>query len=288
MTNRRQLEQHRHGLAEIREIMNAMKNLAYMENRKLERFLGAQSAVVSSIETVAQDFVSAYPETLPTGPAPLHSVYLLIGSERGFCGDFNDALLEHLEASLSQHEGNAGVQVIATGHKLHAALADDPRVLALLTGAGIADEVDAVLVQLVDQLATLQARHGVIKLYAIYHSGDAESICSQQLLPPFQAYRSKLAPFSLPPILNLEPADFFVELSDQYLYAALHHIFYASLMAENQRRVQHLDGAISHLDDEAVELRRKSNALRQEEIIEEIEVILLSAASLSKPSPRPQ
>jgi F0F1-type ATP synthase gamma subunit len=37
---------------------------------------------------------------------------------------------------------------------------------------------------------------------------------------------------------------------------------------------------VRHLDDESAELERQCNALRQEEIIEEIEEIMLSAASL--------
>jgi len=42
--------------------------------------------------------------------------------------------------------------------------------------------------------------------------------------------------------------------------------------------VRHLEGAVRHLDDRSSALRRKCNALRQEEIIEEIEIILLSAS----------
>jgi len=48
-------------------------------------------------------------------------------------------------------------------------------------------------------------------------------------------------------------------------------------MADNHRRVSHLEGAVRHLDDRSSALRRKCNALHQEEIIEEIEIILLSA-----------
>jgi len=65
MTRRRHLEHHRQSLAEIRDIMNSMKTLAYMETRKLARFLDAQHAVVQSIEDVAADLLSFYPETLP-------------------------------------------------------------------------------------------------------------------------------------------------------------------------------------------------------------------------------
>jgi F-type H+-transporting ATPase subunit gamma len=56
----------------------------------------------------------------------------------------------------------------------------------------------------------------------------------------------------------------------------LHEIFYISLMAENHRRLQHLEGAVNHLDDQTVKLQRKSQIYRQEEITEEIEVILLN------------
>ena len=69
----------------------------------------------------------------------------------------------------------------------------------------------------------------------------------------------------------------FSDLTDHYLFAVLHEIFYISLMAENQRRLQHLEGAVKHLDDETVNLRRKSQIYRQEEITEEIEVILLNS-----------
>jgi F-type H+-transporting ATPase subunit gamma len=49
------------------------------------------------------------------------------------------------------------------------------------------------------------------------------------------------------------------------------------LMAENQKRLHHLEGAVQHLDSEIVRLQRKSQIFRQEEITEEIEVILLNS-----------
>lgn len=66
---------------------------------------------------------------------------------------------------------------------------------------------------------------------------------------------------------------------EQYLFATLHEIAYVSLMAENQRRLRHLDGAVRHLDEQSAVLARRSNSLRQEEIIEEIEVILLGSVN---------
>jgi F-type H+-transporting ATPase subunit gamma len=73
-----------------------------------------------------------------------------------------------------------------------------------------------------------------------------------------------------------------LELVDQYLFAALHELLYTSLMAENQQRVMHLESAVRHLDEELSELNRQINILRQEEITEEIEVLLLSTGSLDE------
>ena len=116
-----------------------------------------------------------------------------------------------------------------------------------------------------------------IKLTVVYHENVNGQITRRQILPPFPRHQHRTFLYGNPPVLNLEPGVFFSDLTDHYLFAALHEIFYISLMTENLRRLQHLEGAIKHLDDETVALRRKSQIYRQEEITEEIEVILLNS-----------
>ena len=53
MTRRRDIEQHRRSLDEIRDIMNSMKNLSFMETRKISGFLDVQHSVVKHMEQVA-------------------------------------------------------------------------------------------------------------------------------------------------------------------------------------------------------------------------------------------
>ena len=60
----------------------------------------------------------------------------------------------------------------------------------------------------------------------------------------------------------------------------MHDVFYSSLMAENRRRLQHMEGALRRMEENAGEMQRKCNMLRQEEIIEEIEVIMLGNDAL--------
>lgn len=290
MTRRRELEEHRHKLGEIRDIMNSMKTLAYMETRKLSRFLDSQQKIVNGIETMAADFISFFPETLPIPEVKneeTSEVYLLIGSERGFCGNFNESLLPIMESCVTEDTKNKPM-LVTIGHKLHTILETDSRVIDSIDGANVVEEIENVLVRITDTLINLQTTHRTLSLFVIYHAeghgnvhpGEEHQVLMQKLLPPFQSYLGGKSVHPDKPILNVTPKKFLMELTDHYLLATLNEILYSSLMAENHRRVQHLEGAVEHMDDKNNELISKCNALRQEEIIEEIEVILLSATSL--------
>ena len=58
--------------------------------------------------------------------------------------------------------------------------------------------------------------------------------------------------------------------------AALYGLLYESLAAEQHQRLAHMEHAIDRLDQTLAQLAIERNALRQEKIVEEIEVILSS------------
>lgn len=280
MSRRQELERHRHNVGEIRNIMNSMKTLAYMETRKLARFLDAQQAVVDSIETAASDFLSAYPGLLEASTT-LSPVYLLLGSERGFCGDFNQAIARQADAEVGSNS-NEMATVIAIGGKLHTVCEQMPRKAEFISGASVVEEIPAVLANITSALASLQPANGMA-LYGIFHGNGG--VISQRLLPAFSNHDPEGPAYPHPPTLNLPPAQFLGDLIDHHLFASLQAMLYASLMTENQRRANHLERAVKHLDRQSDALGRTCSALRQEEIIEEIEVIMLSASSLDELPP---
>jgi len=283
VTRRRDLEHHRQSLGEIREIMNSMKTLAFMETRKLSHFLQAQQDVVSSIETVAADFLDFHADTLPNA-GDSTAVILAIGTERGFCGNFNQAVVDQLESAFDGQMAGKPM-VIAVGGKLHSLLDREKMSTAFIDGAGVVEEIPAVLNAMVQELSKLQRQHGLLTVYALYHSGN-DGIAMQKLLPPFQQLQREGTGYTHPPEMYLSASRFMLELTEHYLFAALHAILYSSLMAENQNRMTHLESAVNHLDERSQELERRCRAMRQEEIIEEIEVILLSATGLDEPGSR--
>lgn len=267
MSRRRDLREKLESLTEIEDIMTAMKNLAFMETRKLSVFLSAQQRAVRSIEALAADFthfhgVESARKVMETG--------LLIGSERGLCGDFNERLLA---------AADPGIPVAAIGRRLESKLADR---LDLIGGANVAEEVESVLTKVVDFFALLQAKlpeGEALGITAFYHSDETGGVRKRRLLPLPQ--QETVMAYSHEPILYLDPEDFHEKLSSQYLYAALQEALYSSLMVENRYRLDHMDNALRQMDKRIARLGQDYNILRQEEITEEIEVIMLSAEVLS-------
>ena len=278
MSRRREIEANVRSYGEIRDILNAMKNMARMEVHRLGRFLVTQQRVVAGIEAAGSDFVAFYPALFPQNE-PSHEVYLLLGSERGFCGDFNEALL----SAFGRRGIGKQAEVVVLGSKLRGKLPRDFRIAAFFESASVVEEVEGVLVRLTDTLSGLANSRGAtrpLRIIVFHHQAQGEDVRAS-VLQPFSQPAASPRRFTYPPRLYLDPVAFANGMVEQYLFARLHELLFTSLMVENQIRVQHMDSAVQRLERKSAYLLRRRNTLRQEEITEEIEVIMLSAGMLT-------
>ena len=278
MTERRRIEHRLHTLAETRSIMNSMKTLALLETRKLARYLDNQEQVLRTFDDAGAEFLRFYSPPR-SAPEQLEPIYLLFGSERGFNGDFNRRVLETFEEASREHAGNA----LVIGRKLSQELAGDARVIDELPGPGVAEEIEAAVDALVAGIRQATEHRGPLALIAVHHGAQRGEVETRTVFPPFRESDPHAAN-GYAPELNLTPARFFTALLEDYLVAVLHGLFFISLIAENQQRMEHLDSAVRRLDETREQLGRQQRTLRQEEITEEIEVILLSAEATAAPT----
>lgn len=279
MSRRNQLRRRLETLEEIGAIMDAIRNIALMETHKLSRFRAHQHRVVAGIEAAAADFLAHYPEFLT--PAVESNVIVAVGSQRGFCGDFNESVAQ----AVRSHCARAGVaaRILVVGHRLRARFGADANVIGVVDGPGAVEEVQPVLHHVMEALGALHSDASdaqPIDVALVAHEEGSAEIRIRGVLPEIP--RMSRPQFAFPPRLNLSPAEFFRGLLEHYLWARMHDAFFGSLMAENRRRLQHLEGAMQRMEQKSAALRRKYNALRQEEITEEIEVILLSGDALRR------
>ena len=267
-----QHQRHIDALHDIRDIMAALKNISLTEGQRLRHFLATQQRVMNGIEQAMGDFLGHYPHLLSGGEAAIDLV-LLIGSERGFCGDFNELVLEQANSATTQQQ-----YLVAVGEKLGGKLAERGIDAETLTGLTTVEDVPDVLLAVVEKLHELTARHGPMQLTIVHHhyDGHTQEVRSHR---PFRRLSPAEAHPGYPPLLNVAPETFFPQLLDHYLFAVLHSVLYGSLAAEHQLRLQHLQGAIDHIDKRCAVMTQRYNNLRQELITEEIELIVLSAGT---------
>lgn len=275
MSKQRDLKQHHQNLMEVREIMNSMKTLAFMETHKLENHLPPQQARVEHIETVAEDFFHSFPEfnnTSKLNRQAAKHVFVLVGSERGFCADFNQRLIEEFLQIVATN--SATFITIAIGQRLISALEERNIENISFEGASVYEETESVMLAVVDKILSLQERQAL--LVSVLCHDERGQIVKLQLLPPFQTLPPAPTERRIEPLIYMDKKNFVVHLSSHYVYAKILEILYISLLLENQLRVAHLQSALNRLDESLEQLQKRINAQRQEEIIEEIEVILLS------------
>ena len=281
MTRLRELSLRERSLSEIRHILNSMKALAYMEMRKLVRRVECQRRVVGAIERGVQDFHDFY-GVAPESSDGVATMLIAIGSERGFCGDFN----ERIRAEIDQHRFNKNMRspcrIITIGNRLTNLIEADKDVSVTLRGADTADEVEVILATIAEALGRGLENVGATKLAVIYSHEEQTKAMTQALIPMERMGDSSRSKRNFAPLLQMIPAQFVLDLNHFHLWATLQQALCTSLYAENRQRVQHLEGAVRYLDKELARLKRANNLARQEAIIEEIEVILMSASMPGK------
>jgi F-type H+-transporting ATPase subunit gamma len=271
MSRRHQIEQRLDAYAEVRAILSAMKNIALTELRKLGGQFEHQRRAMATIERAAGDFASFY---APPAAAQQRGLCIAIGSERGFCGDFNQTLAVAVRARDER--------LLLVGTRLAERVGGQTEA-DVLPGANVAEELPAVLERVAAWLerAQREAPGAVLRVTVLYEDPDSSAPVARVVAPlplPEKPARER----GHPPRLTLPPAQVFAALAEQALLMSLQGAFSLSLSAENRRRLDHMDSALRRLDETTAELSRRANAYRQEEITQEIEVIMLSAEALRK------
>lgn len=281
MTKRAQLKDNLHTLEDIGNIMTAMKNLCSIEISKMTKFLSMQDKVMKTINDVTSDFFSAYP-LMPTPHRDANPlIYILIGSERGFCGGFNNNIIDELERLKEQAPNPA---LIIVGRKLALKLADDSRVAQVLDGPNVIEEIPAVILKVLKALEEVAIqRHSALHLgqwNIIFNEEKQDQIDITTLQPFKEFFISSAHNSSVPPVLNLSSDLFLAEFIENYLFSMFHSVFYKSFFVENHQRLFHLNNSLDRLDSKKNTLKGHLKLVRQEEITEEIQIIMLSAEAI--------
>lgn len=271
-------------LHELRDLFRALRALAASHVQEAQGALEGIRGYVEVIEASITEAAALLPPALGTGAGtgigddgPLDGrALIVVCSEHGFAGGFNERLLERAEAV--RQPGQSLVVIGSRGAALAAERGIDvARSFAMATHVG---GVLGVTRQAAEHLTAVARADAV---FGSYRRGGNYEVTVQQILPLDPALLEGSQRRS-PPLHHLAPLDLLQRLGSEYLFAEITRAVMESFASENAARLRVMEAADHSINDKLDGLHRRENALRQEAITTELlDVVTGSEAILASP-----
>ncbi|WP_243348020.1 F0F1 ATP synthase subunit gamma [Parabacteroides sp. FAFU027] len=201
---------------------------------------------------------------------------IVLGSDQGLVGQFNDTLADYVIASLREMQGKQ--EVWAVGERVQFLLADSGLNLQHLFA--VPQSVKAItplVAQLLNQSELLRENSPDVEIY-LYHNqpkpGAGYTPTVQRWLPLDETWRDSIAELhwpsgNLPEVIGGKK-ETLAALIREYLFVSLFKALAESLMSENASRLAAMQRAEKNIDELLDDLQHKFHSLRQSLIDEEL------------------
>lgn len=212
------------------------------------------------------------------------AIILILGTERGLCGKFNEDLNAKTREWLADQHFTTH-QTWVVGSRLARALtrSDMPftRQLSLATGGLVTYRQSYLLTQ--DWIRQFEA-YDFNHFYVLYFKpgpGDTRVFTPIQLLPFTIDHRSSpdISPGTdwPPPIIETDPQGIYRQLIQHYIASNFYQILLESAVAENAARFMMMEEAKQNAEDIIEDLNREVNAERRRKITQEMQELAVGA-----------
>jgi len=267
--------------AQLQDVISVMRSLAATRIQQAQNALAAiraYSETIGSAIAKAESYLTPAPTARPRDGSQVRGLIVFCG-EHGFCGAFNEKLLEALKDSP------AGTEFYFVGSR--GALLAEERKIAVTWRTPMASHMGAVTTvahRVGEALYDRFSRGGmadVMMVFARYGGHGNFSIEREMLLPldlgRFRRYLSRPAPLS-----NLAPGRLIDRLIEEYFFAQLVRGATESFASENAARVALTQAARHSIEGRLEELGSEQRQLRQQEITTEILEVIAGSEALTK------
>ncbi len=262
-------------LHEFRGLVRALRAMAASHVQEAQSALAGVRRYVEAIEDAIAEGAGLLQDT-DGRPAPPESlgpdVLIVICSEHGFAGTFNEQLLDRVAT-----EGLPGQQLAIIGRR-GALLAEERRLepswsLPMVTHiSGVA----GIARQIAENVAGASAA-GIV--FGSYRKGGHFSVETRTILPldPALLARSRRR---AAPLYHLAPEVLLERLADEYLFAEITRAVTKSMASENAARLRVMEAADHNIGDKLDLLRHQEQSLRQAAITEELLDVVIGAEAV--------
>ena len=263
---------------DLLSVVKTLKNLSAVNIRRYERAVESMDQYITAIDMGWQIFFRSATAILRKA-AGKSAVCLVIGSDQGMCGQFNEILISHaLKKAKRIKEKNRDLTFWSLGEKISRSLEDREYSIGnhfsvAESLSGINDQVQLVIQQIESWLVSRRLEHFYV-CHNILTKSEGYKQIFYRLLPLDKEwadqYTSKKWPTRCLPQMYLPQQEIFTCLFRQYLFISLYRAFVQSLASENLARLMAMQGAEKNIQEMEEELLVLFRAQRQESITNEL------------------
>lgn len=272
-------------------VVKTMKSLAAVNIRQFEAAVESLERFAATVDLGLHAFFRTYGRLQPgkLGPA---AVVLVVGSDQGMCGAFNETVAE---AALAQARDLAGrglaVQAWTCGERTRAVAEDAGLAVALhLDMPGGVHGIEPKAAELAGRYQAAVQEQGATTLVLVHNRltrGGSYDPEARRLLPLDREWQE---PFLGPwprrclPQPGLPANELFSALFQHFLGISLYRAFGLSLAAENAARLAAMQAAEKNILDLSDDLTRRFREVRQTLITSELLDIVSGFEALAGPA----
>lgn len=267
---------------EIQSIVRVMKSLSAVSITQFETAVDALGAYRVTVEQGLQVVLHRFhvengrlPPNLLTDPTGREG-YVVIGSDRGMCGRFNETIAAFANDKLASPKeapmlSVAGLRVAA---RLKTAGHCTDRLFTLPGSVeGLTELAHSILIQ----IDRWQRDHGVQTIHVLHnHRGDQSRAepGAAQLLPVPEAELARLAQTEWPgpslPCFTMPPDSLLSWLVRQRMFLGVYEALAQSLASEHAARLAAMQAADRNIQERREEIEARYRQKRQENITREL------------------
>lgn len=262
-------------LRELRDVIRALRALAASHVQEAQAALpgirGYVEIVQDSIAEGAVLLAEADEVAEPVAPTDA-SVLIVVCSEHGFVGDFNERLLD-----LAEKERREDQQFVVIGRR--GAILAEERGLEVGWVIPMATHIGGVLDvarRVAERLAAVSSAAIVFGSYLRGGNFEAQARSILPLDPGLLAGADRRNP----PLHHLAPDTLLQRLASEYLLGEITWALMESLASENGARLRAMETADHNIGDRLDVLGRREHSLRQEAITSELLDVVTGAEAI--------
>ena len=273
-------------------VVKTMKAMAAVKIRQFQQAVEALDDYQHTIEAGLQILLHQRPAELAVQPAegPRPMAAVVLGSDQGMVGAFNDEVAEHADHRLEELEDRVdGQLLLVVGEQAVVAVQALGRGIdRRLPAPGSADSIARIVESIVLVVEHWRSRRGVEHVWVFLNtptSGASYQTTGRHLLPPDRAWLQRLQeepwPTRVIPDHDMAWEPLFSSLIRNHLYVRLFRALAQSAAAENASRIASMQSAEQNIEERIEKLQAKARQQRQQDITEELLDVVAGFEALS-------